>query len=491
MNETHDPQQPDPGATPPSSGQPPQQPTQPESLGQGYPAPPQPAAQDSARFFRWLRSLGVQRGSSRWVGGVCSGLADRWGIDPVIVRGLTVVLTLFFGVGLLAYGLAWALLPEPDGRIHVEQVARGHWSTGMTGAAVATFLGLAGPGQTFVWDGHNGWFPWPVIWVAAIVCCVVWAVNRGKGQPPRPSGNPPWQQHSSAAAAGTPFGSGPGYAAASGYAAQGPGYAAGSGYAAGTETGPDPRQFSAAGPAAKVGTWPEHTLGPAAPLGANGRPAFKAQPRLGAAASLLSLGLAVMVGALVLILNAAGLIDLNGYQVAAAAAAAAITAGLAIIISGMLGRTAGGVGTFAIIALVVAGLLSVVPQHGPWTPLANQSWTPTSVSAAEQGLDVTVGNAAIDLTHVSQGSSLTADVQIPLNVVAAKVVVKVPTDIPVTVTSDLAVSKLDVQGGAGQGGGVVVQNSSTQLNPGLKGSGLAITLNGAAATITFVPTPGN
>lgn len=489
MNETHDPQQPDPGATPPSSGQPPQQPSQPESPGQGYPAPPQPAARDSARFFRWLRSLGVQRGSSRWVGGVCSGLADRWGIDPVIVRGLTVVLTLFFGIGLLAYGLAWALLPEPDGRIHVEQVARGHWSTGMTGAAVATFLGLAGPGQTFVWDGHNGWFPWPVIWVAAIVCCVVWAVNRGKGQPPRPSGNPPWQQHSSAAATGTPYGSG--------YAAQGPGYAAG------TETGPDPRQLAAAGPAAKAGAWTEHTLGPNGPLGANGplgpngplgrngRPALKAPPRLGAAASLLSLGLAVMVGALVLILNAAGIINLNGYQVAAAAAAAAITAGLAIIISGMLGRTAGGVGTFAIIALVVAGLLSVVPQHGPWTPLANQSWTPTSVSAAEQGLDVTVGNAAIDLTHVSQGSSLTADVQIPLNVVAAKVVVKVPTDIPVTVTSDLAVSKLDVQGGAGQGGGAVVQNSSTQLNPGLKGSGLAITLNGAAATITFVPTPGN
>jgi phage shock protein PspC (stress-responsive transcriptional regulator) len=112
-----------------------------------------------ARFFGWIRQLGVVRGRNRWVGGVASGLAERWRIDPVIVRGLVVVLTLFFGVGLLAYGLAWALLPESDGRIHAEEVGRGRWSTGMTGATVFTLLGLIGPGRGIVIGDHVGWWP--------------------------------------------------------------------------------------------------------------------------------------------------------------------------------------------------------------------------------------------------------------------------------------------------------------------------------------------
>ena len=57
--------------------------------GPGTPGPP-PA---SGKFFQWVRGLGVRRAPNRWMGGVCSGLADRWGIDPVIIRGLTVVPT--------------------------------------------------------------------------------------------------------------------------------------------------------------------------------------------------------------------------------------------------------------------------------------------------------------------------------------------------------------------------------------------------------------
>jgi phage shock protein PspC (stress-responsive transcriptional regulator) len=47
------------------------------------------------------------------VAGVCGGIAEYFDIDPTLVRVLTVVFTLFFGSGVLAYLLAWILMPKP------------------------------------------------------------------------------------------------------------------------------------------------------------------------------------------------------------------------------------------------------------------------------------------------------------------------------------------------------------------------------------------
>jgi len=48
----------------------------------------------------------------RWVAGVCAGLADYSGLDVSLIRVIFAVLTLFGGVGAIAYVLAWALVPE-------------------------------------------------------------------------------------------------------------------------------------------------------------------------------------------------------------------------------------------------------------------------------------------------------------------------------------------------------------------------------------------
>ena len=46
------------------------------------------------------------------VGGICGGLGDYFGIDPILVRIMWVVLTLgTAGTGLLAYAALWLLLP--------------------------------------------------------------------------------------------------------------------------------------------------------------------------------------------------------------------------------------------------------------------------------------------------------------------------------------------------------------------------------------------
>ncbi|WP_343318438.1 PspC domain-containing protein [Arthrobacter sp. TMP15] len=423
---------------------------------------PTPEPASSAKFFQWLRGLGVQRGSNRWVGGVCSGLANKWGIDPVIVRGLTVVLTLFFGVGLLAYGVAWALLPEPDGRIHVEQVSRGHWSTGMTGAALLTVLGFAGPGQGFLFDGYDSWFPWPLFWIAAVAGVIYWAVNRHKPTEtkspyPLPGQHPlPGQQNTGVRS--QPYQSAPYFPAAA------------------------PGSFAA----------PQQQYAPQQPVTFDPRMyvkhPVKTTPHLGAAATLLSLGLAVVVGSIVLILNATNIIDLNGYQVATAAAAAAITAGLAIVGAGAMGRTAGGVGSFAIVMLVLASLLSIPPHSGEFTALNNVSWSPTSIEAAEAGQTVVLGNSTIDLTRLDGAASLSSDVLIPLETAAARITIKVPTSVPVTIKSELVAASLSIDGM--NDGATLTQDLSTEVNPGVTGNGLVITLQGVASNIKVIPVVG-
>ena len=58
------------------------------------------------------RLLRIRQG--RIVAGVCTGLARYFGVDVNLVRLAFGVLTVFYGLGLLAYVIAWAVLPEED-----------------------------------------------------------------------------------------------------------------------------------------------------------------------------------------------------------------------------------------------------------------------------------------------------------------------------------------------------------------------------------------
>jgi phage shock protein C len=50
--------------------------------------------------------------TDRVIAGVCGGLADYFGVDPILVRVLWVVAVLSFGAGLLAYVLLWLFVPQ-------------------------------------------------------------------------------------------------------------------------------------------------------------------------------------------------------------------------------------------------------------------------------------------------------------------------------------------------------------------------------------------
>ncbi|WP_449373862.1 hypothetical protein [Arthrobacter psychrolactophilus] len=199
------------------------------------------------------------------------------------------------------------------------------------------------------------------------------------------------------------------------------------------------------------------------------------------------LGLAAIVGSAVLLLDSANVWDLHGYQAGVAVAAAAMTAGAGIIFSGIRGRAAGGLGTFAIIALLLASLFSL-PVHTSHLGTFNESsWQPGSISVAEAGRTVVLGNSTIDLTKLYDRTPLSSDVRVPLNVVAANITIKIPASIPVRIQSELAAASLTVDGE--NDGQVLAEESTTELNPQASGSSLIIVLQGAASSIDVVTVP--
>ncbi|NUP73778.1 MAG: PspC domain-containing protein [Sinomonas sp.] len=76
-------------------------------------------------FFNSIRSTGLRRGPRRIVGGVLGGLAERLDVDVTFVRIVFIVLCFLPGPAVLAYLVAWALLPDQDGSIVLEKLLGG------------------------------------------------------------------------------------------------------------------------------------------------------------------------------------------------------------------------------------------------------------------------------------------------------------------------------------------------------------------------------
>ena len=48
------------------------------------------------------------------IGGVCGGLGDYLGVDPVLLRLAAVLLVFAGGAGIIAYLVAWIVIPEAE-----------------------------------------------------------------------------------------------------------------------------------------------------------------------------------------------------------------------------------------------------------------------------------------------------------------------------------------------------------------------------------------
>lgn len=132
------------------------------------------------RFADLLRRSPVVRSDNRHLGGVCGGLAERSGLSPAIVRLLTVVLAVF-AIGVPLYLLAWLLLPNRRGEIHLTQALQQGKAASIVLLVFAAFAVLpSGPHH------ENAGF-----WIGAVTVAVIYfAVKHARraSQPQPPTG---------------------------------------------------------------------------------------------------------------------------------------------------------------------------------------------------------------------------------------------------------------------------------------------------------------
>jgi phage shock protein PspC (stress-responsive transcriptional regulator) len=129
-----------------------------------------------------MRSLNIQR-EPGWIGGVASGIATRLGIDPLIVRGIIVVVAILGGPALLVYAAAWLLLPDLNDKIHLERVLKGDFEPPVAGIGLLVLLALLPVSQGFWFAGSAFWGEpyWGAaigraLWTLVILGLAVWLV---------------------------------------------------------------------------------------------------------------------------------------------------------------------------------------------------------------------------------------------------------------------------------------------------------------------------
>jgi len=477
----------------------------------GPPFHSDPAPAPSTDFFGWIRSQGISRGNDRWIGGVCSGIAHRLGVDPIIIRGVAVVLTLLAGIGVLLYGLAWAFLPEPDGRIHVQEAGAGRWSSGMTGSLIATVLGLTGLGGGFWGWSHNGLsgFLWTVFWVGGAIYLVYYLSQRNKANPTMAGHRPAHGMtqptggagtgHASSFSAGTASAPTPGQSAAPSYgseASYGSGPAYGSATASGTGSTPYGQGgygtadtgYGAAGAGTGSGSGSgDGYNGTGAGASGSSYPAPWVPPRPpkprpsgpGAPAVAIATGCALLVGGGLKALDAANLITLGGSANAIVWASAAAVLGLGILVAGFRGRTAGILSLFAVIALVTGGIYNTVNDGR--MRFQQVDWNPASIEEARSGIDITAGRGTVDLTDLSPSAPLASDVVVPLDITASNVTVVIPQNVPVDIKADMTMGNLNEA--SGQRGGTTTRESS--YNTDKPGNHLVVQIDGTFSNVTI------
>ncbi|MEU0884561.1 PspC domain-containing protein [Lentzea sp. NPDC005914] len=134
---------------------------------------------DTLREFWAHRPVRPRAG--RKLGGVATGIALRYRIDPVIVRIAFVALALSGGVGVPMYLAGWLLLPEEGDQVSPLEslINRGHSSMSQAQTVLLGLLMFPALGFTF----GNGGFQVVVTLAASVACIYLLQKNRGHLEP--------------------------------------------------------------------------------------------------------------------------------------------------------------------------------------------------------------------------------------------------------------------------------------------------------------------
>lgn len=412
--------------------------------GAGYQAPGYQGAPGTYgqsgmdRFFNSIRAMNLYRAQPRVLGGVCSGISQRYGIDMTLVRILFIVAALL-GFGGFLYSLAWAFLPEvEDGRIHVEQALHGDFTGGLAGAIVLALFSGA-PASVSVGFLPSFFGNSTLIGIAAVVAVLLIANSRRNSQ-----------NYS-----GYPYGPG-GYDGGAGYGPDGGnvggpdgGYGSGGvgsenydpngAYAStrGYDGGVGPNDGYNSTYNGGVGHGPNGTYNggegqqvfSAPPVGSNGKPIPRWQgnynaggprpsyqpyqrknwvPGPGSMLSLITLGLLVMC-AIPMVLEQS-----LRYLVISAALAAGVM-GLALAVCAVRGRHGGWISVMAVFSLIfgfmpIAAITSAAPQSALDIDWQNVRVDKSNYNYMVPSIPNFVGETTLDLTQAPAGENRTITV---------------------------------------------------------------------------------
>ena len=117
--------------------------------------------------------------SARWLGGVCAGIARRYGVDAALVRLAFVVATAAGGVGIVLYALGWLVIPAGD-----SPAARRRLPTGRSAVEVALGVGLLLLSVLLTFRGLGIWFSDAIVWPLVLVASGGALIWRGSGTSP-------------------------------------------------------------------------------------------------------------------------------------------------------------------------------------------------------------------------------------------------------------------------------------------------------------------
>lgn len=383
----------------------------------GPQGPPQtPPPRPGGSFFDGIRRSGWYRPEDRWIGGVCAAVAARTGWDVALVRGVTAVLSLFFGLSVLAYGAAWLLLPEQrDGRIHLEEAIRGHANVAQAGGIVLVIAGLADPffrfGLGFGRWNAGGWDGWSWVLGPLLVVLIVAALASARhgGRAPGPAPHAHW-----------------------------------SAYATGGEDGHGGAP-GAPGPQPAAPQWP-----PREPRSEEPRTVVEPAPRISHPLALAVLGVLVLLAAATLWWS----VQSPSAEQRARAFAIGVGAGLLILalvlaVSALQGRRGGwltGLSVLLALTLAPAAASNLAwrthtfdESLAPWS--SDQVATNVSQDYRTDRVSASMSNVELDLREAPNG----LDKTIPVDVSMGSVTVYVRSDQPVRIRWNASMSNLEAK----------------------------------------------
>ena len=408
----------------------------------------------------WWSRRPRRSATDRKIAGVAGGLGRALGVDPVLVRVGFVVL-MIFGAGVPLYLLCWLLLPADGDEVSAAEslIGRGRSSVAPVLTVGLAILLMISMGGMFSWGSPF----WPLVIVGFIAIMVArkrrdsctghggpssgvddWSARAGQraqswgeqaeqwvarqpwsgggsnstpagdsdaggkpGEPKSPFEKPPfWEQDGR-----TPTSTSTSTAASTDQAASE------------APREPTPPAWDPLGVAPFAWDLPEPTpLPPAPPV----------RPRDRGVVGRVTLGIALLVGGLATAGVFAGWWNLSWAAVAAAALA---VVGVGLLIGSLRGRGMALIGPGIFLSLLTVALtitgISGVSGYG------QQTWTPTTVAAAESSDYVlNGGQGRLDLTQLAVPAGQTADVDVEVHAGQAQVIVPADTTVNATCTTN-------------------------------------------------------